>query len=354
VDYSGGSCGAGRLIPLRSAVFLLLLLAWAVPARAQSFETIGVRAQGMGGAFVGLADDATAVWWNPAGLAGGALFNAILERDTLARPSNVDAAAADGRPAQEGTLGGFTAAYPALGLSYYHVRIRQETPLSATDTAGSDRQIQGAVGVSLDALSLSQFGATVGQSLGQHLVISTTLKLLRGHAAAAEAPAGPGVFDQARQLEGPGKTRGDLDVGAMARVGDLRIGVAMRNATSPSFGEGAGRIELRRRVRAGVSVTGHPWGGADTLTVAADADLRKNPTPFGLQRRAALGAEAWLFQRRLGLRGGVSDAFTGDAPRAVSAGLSVAVRPGAYVEGFITGGDAQGRHAWGTDLRLTY
>ena len=33
----------------------------------------------MGGAFVAVADDATATWWNPAGLAGGAYFSAILE-----------------------------------------------------------------------------------------------------------------------------------------------------------------------------------------------------------------------------------------------------------------------------------
>ncbi len=34
-----------------------------------SLNSIGTRALGMGGAFVGLADDATALYWNPAGLA---------------------------------------------------------------------------------------------------------------------------------------------------------------------------------------------------------------------------------------------------------------------------------------------
>ncbi len=38
------------------------------------------RAQGMGGAFVGVADDATASWWNPAGLATGAYFNVVIEK----------------------------------------------------------------------------------------------------------------------------------------------------------------------------------------------------------------------------------------------------------------------------------
>jgi long-chain fatty acid transport protein len=38
---------------------------------AQSFAAVGTRAAGMGGAFVGVADDASAIYWNPAGLAVG-------------------------------------------------------------------------------------------------------------------------------------------------------------------------------------------------------------------------------------------------------------------------------------------
>ena len=36
----------------------------------------------MSGAFVAVADDATAVWWNPAGLATGPYFNAIRRKGT--------------------------------------------------------------------------------------------------------------------------------------------------------------------------------------------------------------------------------------------------------------------------------
>src|SRR5690606_19083737 len=44
---------------------------WA-PASAQLvFEAVGERALGMGGAFVAVADDATAVHWSPAGLVAG-------------------------------------------------------------------------------------------------------------------------------------------------------------------------------------------------------------------------------------------------------------------------------------------
>ena len=47
-------------------------------AAAQGFETVGTRAQGMGGAFVAVADDATATYWNPAGMASIPIFDLTL------------------------------------------------------------------------------------------------------------------------------------------------------------------------------------------------------------------------------------------------------------------------------------
>src|SRR6267143_6224513 len=63
-----------------------LVVSAPVTARAQRYEDIGVRAQGMAGAFVAVADDATATWWNPAGLATGAFFNGIVEYDRQQEP----------------------------------------------------------------------------------------------------------------------------------------------------------------------------------------------------------------------------------------------------------------------------
>src|SRR5690606_23301601 len=54
------------------SVLLLVCGMFAAPASAQLvFESAGERALGMAGAFVAVADDATAVHWNPAGLAAG-------------------------------------------------------------------------------------------------------------------------------------------------------------------------------------------------------------------------------------------------------------------------------------------
>src|SRR5512143_3591146 len=48
---------------------LVLTLASGLLANGLNLNGFGARAAAMGGAFVGLADDYTAVFWNPAGLA---------------------------------------------------------------------------------------------------------------------------------------------------------------------------------------------------------------------------------------------------------------------------------------------
>ena len=62
---------------------LLLGLAFVAtghPAAAQQFEIVGTRAAGMGGAFVAVADDSSATYWNPAGLALGHMFSLVVDR----------------------------------------------------------------------------------------------------------------------------------------------------------------------------------------------------------------------------------------------------------------------------------
>ena len=63
-----------RIARSRIAFVFLLLLAGASPASATKYageflkSQLGARAIGMGGAFVAVADDATAPYWNPAGM----------------------------------------------------------------------------------------------------------------------------------------------------------------------------------------------------------------------------------------------------------------------------------------------
>ena len=53
---------------LRHITAAVFLLASSTAVAAQSFEAVGTRAAGMGGAFVAIADDATSAYSNPAGL----------------------------------------------------------------------------------------------------------------------------------------------------------------------------------------------------------------------------------------------------------------------------------------------
>jgi len=336
------------------AFVCLALLAGASPAAAQSFESVGIRAQGMGGAFVAVADDATATWWNPAGLASGAYFNAVLERDRVQEPSTDRDPAGQPRPASRVDAGGFATAFPALGLSYYRLRVSEIRAASPTGGSGPGRQDQGPAAAGLSSLVLRQFGATVGQSLGDHLVVGATLKLVHGTVAGASVAPSDASLDRAASLDGPGQTHGDVDLGAMAVFGVARLGLAVRNVTRPTFGEGTDQMTLARQARAGVALTSGGYGALAALTVAVDADLTRRTTPAGDERRVAAGVETWLLGRRLGVRGGVSRSTVGTARGAGSGGVSVAVKSGLYVDAEATGGSDESLRGWGLALRVTF
>ena len=61
---------------LHVAVVCIFVVTSARSVFAQASESIGTRAAGMGGAFVAVASDSRATWWNPAGIAAGPLLDA--------------------------------------------------------------------------------------------------------------------------------------------------------------------------------------------------------------------------------------------------------------------------------------
>src|SRR6185503_6043469 len=74
LEYYRGTLARLYLRPMRRlfpCVSVLCALGWSGAAGAQAIETVGERAMGMGGAFVAMADDSSATWWNPGGLAAG-------------------------------------------------------------------------------------------------------------------------------------------------------------------------------------------------------------------------------------------------------------------------------------------
>jgi hypothetical protein len=298
-------------MPLVCAVSLVLFASLAAPlqARAQIFENIGIRAQGMSGAFVAVSDDATTTWWNPAGLASGGFFNAVLEFDRVEDPAGTRARA-------------FALTVPSLGISYYRLSLSGMRPSNPTAEPSNGREDEGA---------LNQFGATIGQSVGSHLVVASTLKLVNAM----------------------GDTSGDLDTGVMAAMGRVRLGLSARNLRTPEFSEGEERFALPRQVRTGVSVRAGSAPRAE-LVVAVDTDLTTTRTAFGDQRHLAAGVETWLANRAVGVRAGIGMNTVGEPRRSGSVGASLALRSGLFADAQLTRGDDEARNGWGFALRVTF
>ena len=290
-------------------VFFVSFVSSVPSATAQTSDVVGVRALGMSGAFTAVADDSTATWWNPAGLASGAYFSAMLE---YAHPEGGEG---DG-------LRGISVAFPALGLSYY--RIPRSSSTASTGSNPASREDEG---------SLSVFGATVGQSFGRHLVVGSTVKI--------------------QHVDGDSDM--GLDIGAMAAFGPAKLGLMVRNVTEPQFGEGLQAFTLQRQARAGGSYTGTTRGVIGSVTVSFDADLMDVPTLRGDEQRLAVGGEVWLRGRYLGFRGGASRSAVGLERSAYSGGASVAVRKALFVDTFLTGGGTdESRDGWGLGFRVTF
>jgi hypothetical protein len=265
------------------------------PARAQMYENVGIRAQGLGGAFVAVADDATATWWNPAGLATGPFFDTLVEYGRI-------------RSSPQTSVRGVATAFPALGISYYRLPI---------DLTGDEH--------------LQVFGLTFGQSLNDHFVVASTLKLERA-----------------------GETHGDLDLGALARFGHAQLGISVKNVRGATFETVAGPLVLDRQARAGLAILGRSNGWIREMTIAADADLMTNTSMGAETRHIAGGLEVWIFSKRLGLRGGGSGNTVGAKGSSASGGVSLALRSGTYVEAHHTNGTDPTRKSWGIALRSTF
>jgi hypothetical protein len=301
-----------------------------------------------------VADDATASWWNPAGMAGGAYFNALLESNTHRAPPDDRTAAGDPQSAWRTDTRSVAVAFPALGLSYYRLRFSEMQPQTSTGTASGSRQEGGAAEVRLRSMVLNQLGASVGQSLGSHLVVGSTVKLVNGGAVTQVQPAGTGSLNAATGLDPSGETRLGLDVGAMGVLGPIRVGVMVRNVTRPEFGNGADAFTLNRQARVGAALTTGSRGVVGQATLAVDGDLTTTPTVLGDERRIAVGGELWTSSRVIGVRGGVSVNTIGSRRTALSAGASVALKKGLYADGELSGGTDEGRRGWGAGLRVTF
>jgi hypothetical protein len=204
-------------------------------------------------------------------------------------------------------------------------------------------------------LALNQFGATAGQSLGGNVVLGSTLKLIRAGTAVAVTPVTGSARDSlehAGDLELPMETQVALDVGAMVMLSpQIRVGVSVKHLREPEFGEGETAIKLERQARVGVAVMG--GGKSASLTTAADFDITTLDTVLGDVRHIGAGAEAWLLNRLVGVRGGFSANTAGEGGTAWSVGASAGLR-GFFFDGFMTLGSDASREGWGISARVSF
>jgi hypothetical protein len=336
-----------RIRVLAAAVLCLL------PAgtNAQNFAAAGTRAAGMGGAFVGVADDATAIYWNPAALAAGSFFSLVIDS------GNAQATPADLAAGTDGSSFIIGLTTPALGLGYYRLQARHATvpfALVPGNAAGAP--------VRIDSLTTHHAGITLVQSLTQGVAVGTTLKLVRGIAASQVLPASSpaaALDDDAANVLGRASNRFDLDVGIVAYGGPLKVGLTIRNVREPGFisaGDDPTELVLERQVRAGLS-----YALSRSWLAAADVDLLETSGALGPRRDAAFGIEGQVSDRLM-VRSGVSvntaggaDAFgdIGSSP-AASVGGSYAARAAVFIDAHFTRGGDRAGHAWGVAARFVY
>ncbi len=277
----------------------------------------------MGGAFVAVADDSSATWWNPAGLAAGALVDVSIGTSRTG--------AGDALPARHAPGWWFSLGTPPAGVSYYRLRITDIGPLGPTGGTAADRE-DGGIAVPIRSLTTSQVGVTLVQTLVDGIHAGATLKYARGEAN-----------------DGPADGTFDLDVGVMAVFDRVAAGAVVRNLRRPELG-GA---RLDRQVRLGVALREVEAGEA-LVTVAVDADARRYETVLGDRRVVAVGGEGWVLDRRVGVRAGARFNTVGAEDRAWTAGGSLAVRSGMYVDGYLVHGGARAEQGWGVAARVSF
>ena len=316
---------------VRVALLCVPLTLAAPPATAQIAESVGSRALGMGGAFVAVASDSSATWWNPAGLAAGPFLDLAIGR---AVTDGGDRAAS-----RRDAATWFALATPPFGIAYYRLHIRDIQPFAATTgQAGANRQERGAE-VPVRSLAANQLGVTILRTLIPGVHAGTTLKYLRGTLEGGRA-----------------ESRFDLDVGVLAVAGPVRLGGAVRNVREPEFGaEGPAEpgIRLPRQVRVGAAFAPEEATGVP-LTVALDADVRSYSAGTGERRVVAIGAEQWVASKRVGIRGGGRFNTVGERERSATAGLSVSLRPGMFVDGHVVRGGSADDRGWGVAARVSF
>lgn len=320
---------------------------WVSSASAQTFEVVGTRAAGMGGAFVAVADDASATYWNPAGLALGNIFSGVIDRkaDRVEEKTAAD-------PSSRGTGLLMTVAMPVLGFTYYQLQSSSVTPLDLTAAPVGNGRQPGSGLVQLDRLVTHHTGVTLVQSLFRGVSVGTTLKAVHGTVSTLVVPDADrkALLERADDLSGEGKTKFDADLGVMAGSGKVKLGLTVRNLTEPSFSptNDSDAFRLRRQFRGGVAVS-----FIDGWAAASDFDFTENGPATDPVRSFAFGVEGHVIPKAF-VRSGFRLSTTGKARPSIAAGGSYKVWSALLIDGQATWGAENADRSWGVAARFVY
>jgi hypothetical protein len=362
---------------LRKLIFAAVLL---LPSAAMAQAPfVGPRSAAMAGAATAVADDGSALWTNPAGLArdprldieifaGGVAtnrrnFTAILDRlssiDLSRLRSGLDLDRIPGAVRDLTTLSlpgtgvvGSGVAGAVFGRDGFALGIGDAAYAAVSPTVDLVHVQPGndpATGITNNASALSFAGLEAREArfayaksfFAKTLLVGGTLRYIRGRtyflrrAVFDEKETDPAALArQALKENARDTSRVAFDVGAMINIlGKVRVGLVStainepefdvaRDPTRPSLIGAPPTMRLPRTLRAGIAA--QPIG---PITVAADYDLRETDTllPSGRSRQFSFGAEVRL--PIFALRGGVfRDSAAPDAHWAYSGGIGLGLK----------------------------
>ena len=238
-------------IMILAAVLALTSLA---AANGLNLNGLGTRSQAMGGAFVGIADDFSAVFWNPAGAANfrqttfGVYAVDLIPRATYRFFSEYTPASIDAKTKVSHYLGGLAAYYKPIS-SRVVIGLGLGTPSGlgtmwdgadfVTTPGGTAYDLSSKVGV----FSLSPL---IAVKLNEWLSVGATLNINKGNfnlkMPAGLADLGEGTVDLGQYEENMNGWGFGATFGVLAKPGDkLGIGLTVRTPSTVSF-KGSARM----------------------------------------------------------------------------------------------------------------